>query len=263
MSPFRAAPLCSPLLFRYVFIILDAEPSIPRSAEHIESLGVHVRTHYNAVIGGGLPVIRRCSRLAVLMHRKDSLLNRRHLTRSECLTLLGLSDTASAHEIRRAFRRLALKYHPDRNPGDPEAQTKFFECIAARDTLEALDASRPAVPVWQIPSQTPLETRRWSIDSSFYGILFVTCLVMAVIGCCAYALATVANHERQALLKLGYSEDVRKGLREVYYKYVGALVLAANSLLLGGLGFWYTVRRASSQSRSSRYSKRSVERGRS
>jgi molecular chaperone DnaJ len=49
--------------------------------------------------------------------------------------LLGVAKGASTDEIRSAFRKLALKYHPDRNPGDKEAERKFKEISEAYDVL--------------------------------------------------------------------------------------------------------------------------------
>ncbi|WP_019023850.1 MULTISPECIES: molecular chaperone DnaJ [unclassified Thioalkalivibrio] len=49
--------------------------------------------------------------------------------------VLGVSKDASAADIKKAFRRLAMKYHPDRNPGDEEAEAKFKEARAAYDVL--------------------------------------------------------------------------------------------------------------------------------
>ena len=49
--------------------------------------------------------------------------------------ILGVSRDASQEEIKRAFRELALKYHPDRNPGDPHAEEKFKEINEAYQVL--------------------------------------------------------------------------------------------------------------------------------
>lgn len=49
--------------------------------------------------------------------------------------VLGVPRNASQEEIKRAFRRLALKYHPDRNPGDKEAEEKFKEINEAYQVL--------------------------------------------------------------------------------------------------------------------------------
>ncbi len=49
--------------------------------------------------------------------------------------LLGVSRSATTEEIRKAYRNLALKFHPDRNPGDKEAEKKFKEISQAYDVL--------------------------------------------------------------------------------------------------------------------------------
>ena len=50
--------------------------------------------------------------------------------------VLGVDRTASADEIKRAYRRLAKKYHPDRNADDPAAEGKFKEVQGAHDVLK-------------------------------------------------------------------------------------------------------------------------------
>ena len=49
--------------------------------------------------------------------------------------VLGVEKTASADEIKRAYRKSAMKYHPDRNPGDKEAEEKFKELGEAYEVL--------------------------------------------------------------------------------------------------------------------------------
>ncbi|MEO1670664.1 MAG: DnaJ C-terminal domain-containing protein [Cyanobacteria bacterium J06631_2] len=53
--------------------------------------------------------------------------------------ILGVEKTADASEIKRKFRKLALKYHPDRNQGNKAAETKFKEISEAYDVLSDQD----------------------------------------------------------------------------------------------------------------------------
>lgn len=49
--------------------------------------------------------------------------------------VLGVSKNASDDEIKKAYKKMAIKYHPDRNPGDKEAEEKFKEAAEAYDVL--------------------------------------------------------------------------------------------------------------------------------
>jgi molecular chaperone DnaJ len=49
--------------------------------------------------------------------------------------ILGVSQSAGADAIKKSYRKLAMKYHPDRNPGDSEAEQAFKECTEAYEVL--------------------------------------------------------------------------------------------------------------------------------
>jgi curved DNA-binding protein len=56
--------------------------------------------------------------------------------------VLGIAKTASAEEIKKSYRRLARKYHPDMNPGDKAAETRFREVTEAYEVLADTDKRR-------------------------------------------------------------------------------------------------------------------------
>ena len=57
------------------------------------------------------------------------------MSKRDYYDVLGVSKSASASEIKKAYRKLAIKYHPDKNPGDKKAEEKFKEAAEAYEVL--------------------------------------------------------------------------------------------------------------------------------
>jgi len=102
--------------------------------------------------------------------------------------ILGVSRDADADEIKRAFRRLAREYHPDRNPDDPQAEARFKEALAAfeilsdpeqrrtydRDGLDEVDAAAKAGV--EIGDSTPDNRSPWFDTDGNVGDVFADVL---------------------------------------------------------------------------------------
>ncbi len=56
--------------------------------------------------------------------------------------VLGVGKNASADDIKRSYRRMAMKYHPDKNPGDKKAEANFKECAEAYEVLSDAEKRR-------------------------------------------------------------------------------------------------------------------------
>src|SRR5262245_21074211 len=56
-------------------------------------------------------------------------------TKRDYYEVLGLKREAAADEVKKAYRQMALKFHPDKNPGDAEAERKFKEAAEAYEVL--------------------------------------------------------------------------------------------------------------------------------
>jgi molecular chaperone DnaJ len=64
------------------------------------------------------------------------------MSKRDYYEVLGVARTASEQEIKSAYRRLAVKYHPDKNPGDAAAEDKFKEAAEAYSVLSDADQRR-------------------------------------------------------------------------------------------------------------------------
>ena len=61
------------------------------------------------------------------------------MTKRDYYEILGVSKSATSDEIKKAYRKVAMQFHPDRNPGDKPAEEKFKEAAEAYEILSDAD----------------------------------------------------------------------------------------------------------------------------
>src|SRR4051812_31524466 len=61
------------------------------------------------------------------------------MSKRDYYEVLGVAKGASADEIKKSYRKIAMQFHPDRNPGDKAAEEKFKEAAEAYDVLSNSD----------------------------------------------------------------------------------------------------------------------------
>jgi curved DNA-binding protein len=86
--------------------------------------------------------------------------------------ILGVSKNASAEDIKKAYRQLARKYHPDLNPGDKSAEARFKEITEANEVLSDVDKRNQYDrfgQYWKQAEQTRSTTRQTSTSTSSSG----------------------------------------------------------------------------------------------
>lgn len=79
---------------------------------------------------------------------------------SWCYQVLEISPTATAQEIKIAYRQLARKYHPDLNPGDRQAEDRFKLIVQAYRTLLTVPQSTSSTSTKTTPNPDPTSTKK-------------------------------------------------------------------------------------------------------
>jgi len=82
--------------------------------------------------------------------------------------VLGVGNTASQTDIKRSFRALALKYHPDRNKNSEEAKQKFMQIVEAYEVLSDEQARKKydSIVYYSHYDKTPIQ-RQWTPPADF------------------------------------------------------------------------------------------------
>jgi molecular chaperone DnaJ len=130
--------------------------------------------------------------------------------------VLGVEHDASDTDIKRAYRRLARRFHPDINPGDRAAETRFKEVVRAYETLidrdrrTRYDAGLPATPE-PVPHRSEFEGFDFSSRGVDYSASFGDLVADVLLEREGRPQADVRGTDRHLELRLGFRDAVSGG----------------------------------------------------
>ena len=75
------------------------------------------------------------------------------MSKRDYYDILGINKSASAEEIKKAYRKVAIKYHPDKNPDNKEAEDKFKEAAEAYEILSNPEKKHNTIGLDIMPSE--------------------------------------------------------------------------------------------------------------
>lgn len=128
------------------------------------------------------------------------------LTRNAALQVLGLPSNASDEDIKAAYRKLASKYHPDKNPGDASATAKMKEINEAKDTLDNPPKTKVS-PQW---NRRDFEGFDWGRGAGYKTTISLASLIPISLTEAFHGTHKVANFA--AVGKTNFSIVVPKGV---------------------------------------------------
>ena len=81
------------------------------------------------------------------------------MPKKDYYNVLGINKKATPEEIKKAYRTLAMRYHPDRNQGDKTAEAKFKEASEAYQVLSDPKKNHPMINLVILPLKEQVEVR--------------------------------------------------------------------------------------------------------
>ena len=112
--------------------------------------------------------------------------------------VLGVERSASAKEIADAYRKLAIKYHPDRNPGDEEAVLRFKEAAEAFEVLHDEDKRARYDRFGAVKVSAASSSATWT-TSSRPSATFLATASLAICSAAVAAGSALASRRRRAV----------------------------------------------------------------